>query len=142
MKVARRLVPTLLLVLLAAAPAPAGEDPGELAAIEKTLRLYIDGGRLGDLGQLREAFHPSARLQFVKEGSYQEWTLNQYLGWKTPGEKLKYQGRILSIDYAGSTATAKLEAEYDTHRFIDYMSLLKIEGRWRIVNKIFHRAPK
>ena len=36
---------------------------------------------------------------------------------------------------------AKVELDYPGGGFIDYLSLLKIDGRWQIVNKIFHRRP-
>jgi hypothetical protein len=37
------------------------------------------------------------------------------------------------------TSMAKIELSYPTVHFVDYLSLLKVDGRWTIVNKIFHR---
>jgi hypothetical protein len=34
----------------------------------------------------------------------------------------------------------KVELRYPDVAFVDYLSLLKIDGRWQIVNKIFHRG--
>jgi hypothetical protein len=50
--------------------------------------------------------------------------------------------RIVSIDRTGTAAMAKIELDYPTVRFTDYMSLLKVNGEWKIVNKIFHREAK
>jgi protease I len=131
----------LILLLLAALAEPAcAADPAELAAIEQAVGYYLEGGQTGDLEILRRAFHPSARLQFVRDGAYQEWSLEEYLGRKTPGKRSDHRGRVLSIDFAGDSATAKLELDYGSFKFIDYMSLLKLDGRWWIVNKVFYRA--
>ena len=59
-----------------------------------------------------------------------------------PGPKQNRITRITSIDVAGHAAQARLEIEYETFMFIDYMSLLKIEGEWKIVSKIFYRKMK
>jgi hypothetical protein len=37
---------------------------------------------------------------------------------------------------------ARIELDYPTVRFIDYMSLLKIDGEWKIIAKIFHAEAK
>lgn len=47
--------------------------------------------------------------------------------------------KILQLDHAGDAAMVKVELRYPAVTFIDYLSLLKIDGRWQIVNKIFHR---
>jgi len=143
-----RLTPVLLILSLVAPPAAARpevderDDDGaaELAAIEATLADYLEGGRSGDVDRLRRAFHPSARLQFVRDGQYHEWALEEYLGARTPGRRSGHRTRVLSIDFAGTSATAKLELDFGGYKFIDYMSLLKIDGRWWIVNKVFYRA--
>jgi hypothetical protein len=32
--------------------------------------------------------------------------------------------------------------DYPTVKFVDYMTLLKINGEWKIVNKSFYAEPK
>ena len=46
------------------------------------------------------------------------------------------------IRIAGNAAVAKIILDYPTTRFVDYMSLLKINGEWKIVTKIFYAEPK
>ncbi|RKZ06960.1 nuclear transport factor 2 family protein [bacterium] len=131
----------LLLLLLFTVSEPAcAADPAELAGIEEAVGYYIEGGQTGDLEALRKAFHPSARLQFVRGGVYQEWSLEDYLGRKTPGKRSDHRARVLALDFAGTSATVKLELDYGSFKFVDYMSLLKMDGRWWIVNKIFYRT--
>lgn len=35
----------------------------------------------------------------------------------------------------------KTELVWPTIRYVDYLSLLEIDGRWWIVNKIWHEEP-
>jgi len=134
------LVLTSLGLLLAASVGAAGDQASELTAIENTLQNYLQGGKNGDLVRLRMAFHPRARLQFVRNGKYKEWSLDEYIGAQTSGRRSSHETKVLSIDFAGSAASAKLELDFGKHKFVDYMSLLKIGGRWWIVNKIFYRT--
>ena len=47
-----------------------------------------------------------------------------------------------AIDITGTAAIAKVELDYPDVFFTDYMSLLKVDGEWKIVDKIFdRRAP-
>ena len=56
-----------------------------------------------------------------------------------PGPKQDRLTRVVSIQLTGNAAHAELEIEYPTFTFIDHMNLLKINGEWKIVSKIFHR---
>jgi hypothetical protein len=47
--------------------------------------------------------------------------------------------RVVMVDVSGTAAVAKLELRGPNGTLIDYMSLLKVGGRWQIVNKIFSR---
>ncbi|MEM9687310.1 MAG: nuclear transport factor 2 family protein, partial [Bacteroidota bacterium] len=58
------------------------------------------------------------------------------------GPKQNRKTRIVSVDIMGNAAQAKLEIDYETFTFIDYMNLLKIDGEWKVVNKIFYRKNK
>jgi hypothetical protein len=81
---------------------------------------------------------------FVKDGglagvSQPEWW-SRIDSSKDPGPVKALSRRIPLVDTAGDAAVAKVLSEYPTHRFEDYMSLLRIGGQWRIVGKIFHRT--
>jgi putative lumazine-binding protein len=42
----------------------------------------------------------------------------------------------------GNAASAKIVLDYPQVKFTDYMSLLKIDGEWKIINKTFDAQPK
>ncbi|MEK7856674.1 MAG: nuclear transport factor 2 family protein, partial [Acidobacteriota bacterium] len=57
-------------------------------------------------------------------------------------DESKRKRAIESIDIAGNAAIARIVLDYPTVKFIDYMTLLKINGEWKIVNKSFYAEPK
>ncbi len=49
------------------------------------------------------------------------------------------QVRIASIDLIGTVANVRLELDNRTgYRFTDMFTLLKVDGEWKIMNKVFH----
>ena len=122
-----------VLVLTAALPTVPSADE---AAIRATVQHYFDGGM-----SVRKAFHPTARMTFVRD-SLMVVPIEDYIrraeanagqggGWR--------EKRIASIDIANTVAVAKLELASGDNRVTDYMTLLKIDGEWLIVNKSFSR---
>ena len=131
----------LALTLLAAIPAPPA-IPADRAAIEETVGHYFRAGDTSSSQELRQAFHPATMMFFVKDGaltgvSQPEWWARADAN-KTPVVALSRQ--IPVVDITGDAAVAKILSDYPTHRFADYMSLMKLNGRWWIVGKIFHRT--
>jgi len=117
----------------------AGTEAADLRAIEEVALDYLEGGRDAEFERLSGAFHPSARLQFVKNGQYTEWAIADYLNGRKDAEPRQASVKVHSVDLAGSCAVAKVESDYGEVGFVDFLSLLKIDGEWVIVNKIFHR---
>ncbi len=55
------------------------------------------------------------------------------------GAATELQARIASIDLIDTVATVRLELDNWTgHRFTDLFTLLKADGEWKIMNKVFH----
>jgi hypothetical protein len=50
--------------------------------------------------------------------------------------------RVTSVDVTGDAAIARVELQRPETVITDYMSLLKVDGRWQIVNKIFTRETR
>jgi hypothetical protein len=129
-----------------AGPAWGLEDPEE-AAIRSVVDLYFIGMREGDAESLKRAFHPDAMLYFVGEGNcLQGLTQAQWYAGQAESPHAPHRSglhmRVTSIDRMGEAAVARVEVEDALMRVTDYLSLLKIEGDWKVVNKIFGRAPE
>jgi hypothetical protein len=134
-------------VLLTAAAANLSARRADEAAIRQTVQYYFDGGKNRDSVALRKAFHPEARMLFAQDGKLELVPIGEYIarvagGGPKPGEVDRTRRRVASVDVAGDAAVAKLELERPDMLITDYMSLLKVDGRWVIVNKIFSREQR
>ena len=110
------------------------------ALIEKTVTYYLDGGTNNDFDTLKKAFHENASMKYITSDGYKEVNaLTFFKNVMKPGPKQNRKTSIVSIDIMGNAANAKLKIEYPTFYFTDYMNLLKIDGEWKIVGKIFYR---
>ena len=142
-----RLTPLLIATsaaLLAAGAADLSARWADEAAIRQTVQYYFDGGKNRDSLTLRKAFHPEARMLFAREGKLVVVPIGEYItrvGSERlkPGEVDSTERRVVSVDVVGDAAVAKLELKRPSALLTDYMSLLKVDGRWLIVNKIFTR---
>ena len=107
-------------------------------AIATTLNYYLDGGTNNDFNILKKAFHKSASMKFISDEGYKEVNALEFFGNAIkPGPKSNRKTSISSIDIMGTAASARLEIIYPDYIMVDYMNLLKIEGEWKIINKIF-----
>jgi putative lumazine-binding protein len=118
-----------------------GQDADE-AAIREVVQLYFDGIIKYDEDSLRKAFHPQANIIGTTDAGQADWEPFQQWVLYTRGEAPDSTGRlnrIISIDITGRAAIAKTDLDWPHVHYVDYLSLLKIEGEWRIVNKIWNR---
>ena len=134
----------ILLVLLSVGLATTGlGQASDYAQIEQTVNYYLEGGTNNDFATLEKAFHKDARMTFVTDDGYKEVNaVNFFRERMKPGPASDRITRVVSIEQNGLCASARLEILYETHTFHDYMTLLKIEGQWKIVNKSFYREVK
>ena len=114
---------------------------GDYDAIRDVVRLCLDGEATGDVGKLREAFHDDARMFGSLAGERYDVPISALMEMSasSPADTGHYQSRILSIHQTGDAALATVAEEgyWGTVSFIDYLSLSRINGRWKIVNKLF-----
>ena len=144
MKFIAQLATTFSLLLLLSASTAMGQSVAEeYPAIAKAVNYYLEGGTNNDFETLKKAFHETATMKYMTDGNYNEVNAIEFFGQRMKaGPPQNRITRIVSIDVAGSAAYAKLEIEYPTFTFIDYMHLLKIDEEWKIVSKIFYRQGK
>jgi len=114
----------------------------DLELIEKTIDLYFDGMINHNAASFEKAFHPTATMKWV-EGEMGEVNAIEALSdYVNSNDPVKSKASIISANVAGNAANYQLEIEYETFYFIDFMHLLKIDGEWKIVNKIYSKKVK
>jgi hypothetical protein len=118
----------------------------ETAAARVPLENYLKGHATGNPEFMRKAFYTEGKLIFVRDGKYATRTFEEYIaGMKdnrpAPDED-KRRRWIESVEVSGNAAVGKIILDYPAVKFVDYMTLLKIDGEWKIVNKSFYAEPK
>ena len=116
------------------------EDTTQIQAVVQT---YLDGLYEGDAEKIASAFHPTSRLTYEEGGKLTLLPRDQWLelvrGRPSPKSRgLARHDAILQIDQASPTmAFVKLKCAIPPRFFTDYLSLLKIDGRWQVAQKVY-----
>ena len=115
----------------------------DVQLIETTIDHYFDGLVNHQPESLKKAFVPSASMKWVEKGVYTEVNaLDALTEHVTKNPPVKARAKISSITITGNAANAKLEIEYETFIFVDFMHFLKIDEEWKIVSKTYTTIPK
>jgi hypothetical protein len=112
--------------------------------IEAVLGHYFDGLHHSDAALLGRVFHPQAIYACATEERLIHMAMDAYLPMvaarPSPASRQeKRHDRIISIAFAGPvTALARVECAIGEKRFTDLLSLVQLDGEWRIIAKVFH----
>lgn len=109
-------------------------------AITQVVQHYIDGAKSGSGEVMKPAFHLDASIFGYIGADLFSGPIQQLFAWNDEnGPATELCATVASIDVIGTVATARLELDNWTgHRFTDLFTLLKIDGEWKIINKVFH----
>lgn len=117
-----------------------GFAQSEEDAIQKTVTDYLEGGTNGDVNRFKSAFIADAVQRSVsKAGGVTGISVNDLATKIKPGSTMDRTTKIVSWSYANDAATAITETVYSTSKIIDLLNLLKINGEWKIVSRVFSR---
>lgn len=135
----KKILLTLITVITMIHTAEISAQQTDIQSIETTLNYYLTGLINNDAKTLTKAFHPTATMKWIDK----EYTEVNAIEGLTQGMdgipyKEKIETRIVSISMAGDAASAQLEIQFPTFTYIDFMHVLKTDGQWKIVSKIFY----
>ncbi len=116
----------------------------EYDAISKVIQHYIDGAKSGRGDDMKPAFHTDATIFGYAGDDLFAGPIQKLFDWSDEnGPATELEARIASIDVVGTVATVRLELDNWTgSRFTDLFTLLKVDGEWKIMNKVFHLHPE
>lgn len=110
----------------------------DMELITETLMDYIEGSTNGQPERLKKAFHPDLNLYYTKGENLMTWSGEAYIKDTKEGQPTGEKGKIIFIDYENDIATAKVQVTYpEKTPYIDYFMLMKLQGHWTIVHKMF-----
>jgi hypothetical protein len=112
-------------------------------AIARTLQLYVDGGTSGRGADMKPAFHRDATIFGYVGDDLFAGPIQKLFDWNDQnGPATELRARLAGVDVTGTVATARLELDNWTgHRFTDMFTLLKVDGEWKIISKVFYLHP-
>jgi hypothetical protein len=111
--------------------------------IQRVVQTYLDGLYDGDTAKLAQAFHPTSALTSSDNGQVKIVPRDAWLEVVKNRPSPRSQGlarhdEIVTIDVTDDrTALVKLRCAIPPRFFTDYLSLLKIDGRWQVAQKVF-----
>ena len=122
-----------------------GVSDSEAKAVRSVIRRFCDGITNLDVVAIADAFHADgSSFSVTPRGLCIEpsanWTEIIEKAKSDPGHlfRQEHSYRILKIDVAGSVAAAKVEWLFKTTRVLDFYNLAAIDGRWFIMNQVYH----
>ncbi len=109
-------------------------------AIAKAVQHYIDGAKSGSGDDMKPAFHQDATIFGYAGADLFAGPIQRLFDWNDEnGPAADLQARIASIDVVDTVATVRLELNnLAGSRYTDLFTLLKVDGDWKIMNKVFH----
>ncbi len=112
-------------------------------AIAKTIQYNIDGAKSGKGDDMKPAFHEDATIFGYVGADLFAGPIQKLFAWNDEnGPATGLQARIAGIDLVETVATVRLELDdWTGSRFTDLFTLLKVDGEWKIMNKVFHLHP-
>lgn len=116
----------------------------ERDAIAKTIQHYVDGGKTGRTEEMKQAFHPGATIYGYLGSELFGGPIQLLFDWNDQnGAATELESQLISVDVMETVATARLELNnWSGHRFTDLFTLLKIDGEWKILSKVFYLHPE
>ncbi|WP_249733715.1 nuclear transport factor 2 family protein [Bradyrhizobium sp. sGM-13] len=111
-------------------------------ALRALAQTYFDGAYEMDADKFATIFHPSSSV--TKVGDDGNVSVTPIATWlaavrnlKAPKQQgLERHDQILSIDVEGELALVKLKLQIPPRYFTDMLSCLKVNGTWKIAQKV------
>lgn len=107
------------------------------------LQDYFDALYFCDVETLERVFHPQAIYATADEAPLLYRTMTEYVpvvaSRQSPASRNEARrDHIDAIDIAGdNTAVARVRCSIGSRDFVDFLTLVRTDGQWRIIAKVF-----
>ena len=114
--------------------------------IENVIRIYLDLLYKGDKDLIKTVFLPEANVYSESNGKIVKIDMvgfNKRIVERQSPESICEirDDKIIMIDISSpTTAMAKVECNILKNHYTDYLSLIKVSGKWGIISKVFHMS--
>ena len=120
---------------------------GIIGEIEKVIKTYFDLLYKGEKDLIDEVFLKEANVSSLYNDKIIKIDMDGFR--KRIAERKSPESigemrddKIIMIDISSpTTAMVKVKCNILHNNYIDYLSLFKVSGKWRIISKVFHMNP-
>ncbi len=108
--------------------------------VKITVNNYFVGWKNKDADLLRSIFHPESKLKYInRDSKYEHVEIEKHINDITAADNKFLPPHIrdfTTINVFGDGAYAQVHLRFRTFEVMDFFNLLRIEGVWKIVNKV------
>nr|QQO98478.1 FrzH [Cladobotryum sp.] len=117
----------------------------EYDAVIATAYCYVEAMEKGSSKRAKEGFHPDGGIYGYVDGEFKGGSISNlfdFLDQSPEGHKIKAHLDVIAM--TPTTAIVKTEVEMNPPEtdYTDFLGMVKIDGKWQIVSKIFHSYPR
>jgi hypothetical protein len=111
--------------------------------INGVLQEYFDALYFCDVDRLQRVFHPGAIYATADETPLLYRTMEEYVlviaARQSPAARHEQRrDHIDAIEFAGdNTAVARVRCSIGQRDFVDFLTMVRTDGHWRIIAKVF-----
>ena len=115
----------------------------EVSAVRKVMEKYIEGSYTADVPLLKSIFHPDALMSGYYEGELGIGSPEPFFAELMEATSSKdagdaYAGEVVFIHIDGDIASAAIaEDNLFGLNYMNHFHLLKVDGEWLIVSKVY-----
>ncbi len=115
----------------------------DYSAVVAVAQQYVDGLRVGSVDGVAEAFHPKAVMYGFTNGELLGGEIQNLFDFvQKNGKAADIVTHLDVLAITPTTAVVRVDMEKDAigADYIDYLTLIKMDGDWKVIAKVCHRV--
>ena len=115
-------------------------NKNEIDAICRAVQYYVDGAISGKGDDMKPGFHEDATIYGYVGNDLFAGPIQGLYDWNDEnGPAAELQAKITSIEIIETAANVRVDlSNWTGSNYSDLFNLLKVDGEWKIMNKVFH----
>lgn len=114
----------------------------EYDAVIAIAQKYVDGLRIGSVEDVAQAFHKDAVMYGFTNGALLGGPIANLFGFiEKNGKAPEIKTRLDILAITPTTAVVRVDMEKDAigADYNDYLTLIRIDGTWKVIAKVYHQ---
>ena len=114
----------------------------DYSAVVAVAQQYVDGLRVGSVDGVAKAFHPKAVMYGFTNGELLGGPIQNLFDFvQKNGKAVDIVTHLDVLAITPTTAVVRVDMEKDAigADYNDYLTLIKIDGDWKVIAKVYHQ---